>query len=321
MALLTVAGGSGATMMPSDSVHVQRLDPILADPRIEFAGLPPVIPMWVSPSCLSKRKRAASPLFSWRYAMRLRTCVIHVCGVIVGIGYTVNAHSQDHLINEAKAIIQRAIDAQGGREKLVQFERANLRTASNVQGTFVFMETWRDLRKRLQKQLVRYDQGGKKNVLIRVINENGLWEKNNEAETTKRDDAVFNVALDGLTTFHASLLFPLLDDKAYNLSYRGDFKIEGQLAQCIRVIKDKRPATDFFFDKATGLLVKQSTKDASTQMRGKVAEALFAEFRQLSGAKIATKTELRLDDHLLSEDYLIEIRPIAEFPKDTFAKP
>jgi hypothetical protein len=37
MALLTVAGGSGATMMPSDSVHVQRLDPILADPRIEFA--------------------------------------------------------------------------------------------------------------------------------------------------------------------------------------------------------------------------------------------------------------------------------------------
>jgi hypothetical protein len=55
MALLTVAAGSGATMMPSDSVHVQRLDPILADPRIEFAGLPPVIPMWVSPSCLSKK--------------------------------------------------------------------------------------------------------------------------------------------------------------------------------------------------------------------------------------------------------------------------
>jgi hypothetical protein len=50
-------------MMPSDSVQVQRLHPILADLRFEFAGLPPAITMWLSPSCLSKRKRAASPCF------------------------------------------------------------------------------------------------------------------------------------------------------------------------------------------------------------------------------------------------------------------
>jgi len=113
-------------------------------------------------------------------------------------------------------------------------------------------------------------------------------------------------------------LTPLLKDKAFELKALGESKFEGKTLVGVSVKHKKYKEVKLFFDKTTGLLVKI---DHMTNEEGKevLEEQLFADFKEFSGLKVATKETVIKDGKKNQEIVTEEFKPLEKVADKEFA--
>jgi hypothetical protein len=226
--------------------------------------------------------------------------------------------------DEARVIVEKAVKAHGGAEKVAKLKKAALRSKGKgkVQvagGIDITMEICAQDGKARQviegevannkfTQVVLFD-GKKFQIFINGM-EIKLGDKKTDDEIREK---VYAEKLTGLV---------FLGDKSIKLSPLGEVKVKDRPALGVRVSSEGHRDVNLFFDKEKGLLVKSETRTIDLQSgEEKSEEKILSDYKEFDGFLIPTRVTVLQDgkEHVTLE--IEEAKVTDSFDADTFTKP
>jgi hypothetical protein len=224
---------------------------------------------------------------------------------------------------DARAIVEKAVKAMGGQEKLARLNTCTLRAKGSIeagqQATFAEETSmrWPDY----YHFDLDFDFGGQKVKEVFVCASDKGWIKINED--------VMEMPKELLTTmkdYFYALMLPTnpaeLLSKEYTLSPLGEIKVGERIGVGVQASRKGRRDVNVYFDKETGLPVKAETNAPKMEGGQDVGqEFLLSEYKEMDGAQVATKLLWNQDGKKFVEREYLEIKPQDKFDDSTFAKP
>lgn len=220
---------------------------------------------------------------------------------------------------KAETILKASISALGGEARLARLERVYFRCKATLKGGTVEYEYWREAGDRA-KIVGSWEEGGKMFRVLRGFDGNDGWIKLNDEVTRTLTKAEWDQQ-DTSYENEVRALVPLLDGKRFKLALRADIETEGRRLASVRVTAPEHVEFDLYFDKTTRFLWKYSQKDTASEPRGKILDTYYGDYKDFDGLQYAVKSVMKINGQPFSEDEVIELRPVKEFPKGTFSKP
>jgi hypothetical protein len=223
---------------------------------------------------------------------------------------------------DAKAIIDKALKAMGGADKVAKFKAGSWKAkATGEEGgnkiTLTTEATWQGLDK------IRVDADAEFNGMTKkalfVINGDKGWMKHDEMvrDAPEGELPVIKEAFYALRMPH---LLPGLKDKAFTLSPLGETKVNDKPAVGITVAHKDHKDVSVHFDKETGLPVKSEVRVTNPGGKEFAIEYVYSDFKETDGVKHPMKITIKAD----REEVVVEVNEIKAKDKveeSEFAKP
>jgi hypothetical protein len=220
--------------------------------------------------------------------------------------------------DDPKAIIQKAIDAQGGAEKLGRFKggRAAVKGTVSVQGQQVPVTGEILFQYPLQAR-ARFELtfNGMKIPVIQLVNGEtvdisvaGMKQPIGPAETADLKESAYSSWLQQLT--------PVLADPMFQLKPLAESQFQGKALVGVQIGHPKHKDVKMYFDKATGLLTK--LERPSVEMGREVSEeTVYSEYKEFEGLKVPTREVATKDGKPQSDLMTTEYKPLEKVdPKE-----
>jgi hypothetical protein len=234
------------------------------------------------------------------------------------------AHGDDAA--DARAVLDRAVKAMGGKDKLARLQAVTWKGKGTLQIDAVTVTYTDELSAR---GLGRYnwqvaaELNARAIGLAIVFNGEKGWLKPDNAPAAvdfpKQYVPLFRADLRAVRL--AQHLLPLTD-KAYRLSHLGELKVGDRMAVGVKVSHKDWPDLDLLFDKETGLPVRAELRLKEGTDGPEVVHALtFDAYKETDGIKHFTKVTLRRDDKLTIEAEATEVTFPEKLDDSTFDKP
>lgn len=236
-------------------------------------------------------------------------------GVLLVLGGALRAGD-----DAARAIVDKALKAMGGAEKVAKFATGTAKCKishddNNQQITIAGQGAWHGQDKsRLDGDIT---VGGESHKLVFVINGEAGW--------LKKDNDVGD-APPGLATalkhvfYTMQMPYFLAAMKEKSIASQGEQSVDGKDAVVVSVAQKDFPDVSLYFDKETGLPVKSQTRITTPDNREVTVEFFFADFQDVKGVKHAMKRTLKAD----GKEFVIEVSEIEAKDKvedSDFARP
>jgi hypothetical protein len=226
---------------------------------------------------------------------------------------------------EAKAVLDKAIQALGGADKLEKMPAATWKST----GTFTAGDMKADLSDqwsvhgftKLRWELeISFSGNTQKGVL--VFNGDEGWGKGGDRPTEAVPKEVQPMLKADLHSARwADMLLPLRD-KAFTLSHLGEMKIDDRACVGLKIKHKDYPDVDLYFDKETGLPSRSDVRVKEPMASDETVHAFyFSDYKEFGGRKFATKIVLKRDDKTAMTMERSDIKPLEKLEDDTFAKP
>jgi hypothetical protein len=218
---------------------------------------------------------------------------------------------------DARAVIDRAIEAAGGEEKLAPFKSQSWSENGIFHGRG-------DPLPYMSKLAVEWPDKFRieiPHVLTIVLNGDRGWKKEGE-KTTEMSKAGLAENLEERYTGYVTTLVPLRD-KSFHLSLLKDAKIDGESAIGVQVSQAGHRDVKLYFDKSTGLLAKRESRIKDMDRGGKAAdeEIWYKNYKVVEGAKIPMKIVIMRDGKPYLEAATFALKPGAKLDPKLFEKP
>ena len=225
---------------------------------------------------------------------------------------------------DVRAIIDKAIKAQGGADKIAKYPASTFKISGTFYGLGEGIPYTGEWAVQGPKQIRFVIESKVMDVTFkftRVVNGDKGWVKIN-------DDVTSDMAKDELDEEKAKLyagwvqsLLPL-KDKSFELSLVGEAKVMDKPAIGIRVSKKGQRDVNLYFDKATSLMVKSELRTKDVMVGQEYTQVTyFQDYKDFQGVKRATKILQHKDDKRLVEGVITETRPMEKLEDSVFAKP
>jgi hypothetical protein len=188
----------------------------------------------------------------------------------------------------ARAVIQRAVDAHGGIDRLAKL-KSQVRTMKgelNFGGAVpATCEVSCELPGKSRWAYV-LDKGNQKAQITLVINGDKGWQAGGGGTKEMSKQQFDEVEEELYVLWITSLL--ALRDQGFELAALPEIKVADQPAAGVKVARKGRPDLKLYFDKKTGLLVKVERKgtEAGTEI---AREYFFSEPKEFDGLKLPTR--------------------------------
>jgi hypothetical protein len=241
-------------------------------------------------------------------------------GVLLMVSLVVRADDQADL----KAIVDKAIKAQGGEEKLSKLKAATSKSKGKVyvmgDGLDFTGEIAYQSPDRLSFQM-QIAIMGQNFAIGTIVNGDKGWKSFNgttqELEAEELAEAKENMYSEWVTH-----LYPL-KDPAFTLSALGEAKVGDNDAVGIRVSRKDHRDINFYFDKKTGLLLKRETRIKDFQSGGTemTQENLYSDYQEIDGIPNASKVTILRDGKKYVEAEATELKRVEKLDDSVFAKP
>jgi hypothetical protein len=224
--------------------------------------------------------------------------------------------------DEVQAILDKAIKAHGGAEKMA---RQALQTKSKgtveVMGmSLSFTEESTVQQPGQLKSVLQLDLNGMNITVTTVFDKTMGWIQV-PGKTIDMDEKVLTAVKEQLYMMSVAK-FTALKEKKEELSLVGDDKVDDREVVGIRVAAKGHKDVNLYFDKKTGLLAKvayRATDAATGQEVGE--ERIVQEYQDLDGVKVAKKVVVYHDGKKRLEAEVQEIKYLDKLDDSTFAKP
>jgi hypothetical protein len=248
---------------------------------------------------------------------RLLLLPLAVAGLLLGLASACRAE------DDAKTILDKAIKAHGGEEKLKKLKAGK----SKVKGTLTINDTEVDFTEESIAQLpdklkdtLSFEIMNTKITVVTIINADKASVKVNNKEEKLNDKAKAEVKEAGHLLRVSRLLG--LKDKKYTLSTLGEMKVEGKPALGIKVAAKGFRDIDLYFDKKTGLLVQTNRRGVDPQSGQEYAEErIVKEYQTVNGLPAAKKVLVKRDGKKFSEVEVVEVKMLDKVDENEFTLP
>jgi hypothetical protein len=225
---------------------------------------------------------------------------------------------------ELKALIEKAVKAAGGEEKLTKFKAATWKSKGTYHGMGVaipYTAEWAVQRPGQFRAEITSDVDGNKFTFAIVFNRDKGWRKFGN-DTQEMDKDMLAEQKQELHAQRVTTLVPLLKDKEITLSALGDSKIDNRPAVGVKVSQKGYRDVHLFFDKENYRLLKSEGR-VKDDMSGQEVnqEALYSEYKDVDGVMHPMKVVIKRDGKLYVEDETTEYKPLEKLDDSVFGKP
>jgi len=223
-----------------------------------------------------------------------------------------------------KAVIDKAIKAHGGLEKLDKFKM----TRMTVKGTLKFGEGETNIEMVFTSELpdkfrneMTMSVGGESIKAIEVFDGKKAWRRYGETteELTEEDD-LERIKQEAYHMYLESFV-PLAKDKELEISALDDEKIDGKAAAGLKIMKKGQKEYRMYFDKESGLLVKSWYKGKNDEDKEVDAEYVYRDYKDVQGLKVAMKIVLTYDGAKYMDVEVSELKVGEKADEGTFKEP
>lgn len=234
------------------------------------------------------------------------------------------ARSQDKDKDSARAIIEKAIEAQGGEKNSDKLK--NMRSKGKgsifIEGVEILFqnETYMQLPGKC-RIVSKLSVGGKEIDTVEVLNGDKSW-VNEDGETKEADEAGRTEMQTAVYVSYLTILTPLLREKQFELATLGESKVEGKAAIGIKVSAKGQKDVQLFFDKESLLLVKVSRSGIEPVSRKPInQEEFYSDYKLVDGVKQPHRFEVFQEGKRLSQGEWSQYTFPASLDEKLFGKP
>jgi len=247
----------------------------------------------------------------------LGTVLVTILGTSLGSP----ARAEDD--KDAKAIVDKAIKALGGEEKLSKVKAATWKAKGKInfggsESEFTSQATVRGL-DHFRSEFEGEFMGNKLKGVTVLAGDKG-WRKIGDMEMDLDKDSLANEKRTVYLTMIPVTLVPL-KEKAFKIKSAGEEKVGGKAAVGLKVTAPDGKDFTLYFDKEGGLPVKQVAKVLDFMGNEFTQETTFADYKEFQGIKKATKIESKRAREKFLEQQLTSFKVLDKVDPKTFAKP
>jgi hypothetical protein len=193
----------------------------------------------------------------------------------------------------ARAVIDKAVKAVGGADKLGRLKTATMKIKGPMQvGIQVMQFTGTASFAELDSFRIKGELDG--NELHGVMSFADAWLKRSDKVEAIHPEAFAGMQCLLHATRTATMLLPL-QDKAYTLTLGNEAKVDERRAILVKAKHKDHPAIDYYFDKETGLPLKVATRVKILFNEIVTYECTFADFRDKDGLKLCTSMTIVME--------------------------
>jgi hypothetical protein len=250
----------------------------------------------------------------------MRILIVSTWTVVLFVGSPAMVWAQD----EARAIIQRAIQAHGGADALgrVRADKVKFKGTLVLQGhnTPFTAETIVQLPSKY-KNVLEMNHNGDKHTIVHVINGKDIY-ITLDGRALKPEPAQLAEIRSGLELERAKRLLPLLEDKSYQLAVLEPMQVNDRPAVGVRITGRGRREMRLYFDKEFGLLVRAENRIDGGKGKEEVRQHFFfGDFKDIGGYKRPTKVHAYRDGKQIMDAELLDAKLLDKLDETEFAKP
>jgi hypothetical protein len=241
--------------------------------------------------------------------------------VIFLSGFAVHAATASD--QEARTIVDKAMDAMGGKEKLAAIRAATwtakgkfygFGASVDFQGTFAVEGVDKG------RTELTYDLNGQKWVMIAVCNGEKGWVKSNDM-LIELDKTAIDTQKEHAYFIELASLTPLArDEKGLTLSALGEAKVENTEALVVKVSRNDVPDVQLFFDKKTSLPIKAEWKSLIDK-KEQSFEFRLDNYQEVKGVKVAMKVVLKHNGKLFQDSEICDFTFVERLDDKSLEKP
>ncbi|HVS36410.1 MAG TPA: hypothetical protein VMS17_12660 [Gemmataceae bacterium] len=248
----------------------------------------------------------------------MRKIALTISAVALSLGAWAPAPPDD----EARAILERAVKAHGGFERLSRLHADRVTTQGVLivkdQETPFQTETTVQLPNQL-RNVIRL-QGEHKTVFVNIFDGDKVY-FTLDGQPEKVSDTLATELRETMQLNQAIRLAPLLTDKTYTLEALGELKIDDRSALGVKVTPKSGRELRMFFSKETGLLIK--TEHTIDDGGGKevVQEEMYSNFQDVEGFRRPMKIAVFRNGKKVMEAEVVDVKYLDKVDAAEFAKP
>lgn len=225
---------------------------------------------------------------------------------------------------EARAVLERAIAAHGGAEKLARYTAATMKIRGRLHNglgaacDFTGVTAAAPRKLRVEVYLTVPGRGLK---TVQVLNGGQGWmAHNDQVRPLSREE--LDEEKEHLYVGVVSHLVALRE-KHYRVEALGEADIYGREAVGLRVRRKGRRDVNLYFHKMTGLLLRTEclVKDLESGGREFVVETLYDDYRPVDGVQVAHRFTIRRDGRLYVQSEAVEVKVAERLDDRLFARP
>ncbi|MCI0459184.1 MAG: hypothetical protein L0Z62_19685 [Gemmataceae bacterium] len=253
-----------------------------------------------------------------------KTCVaVCVAGLALGLGGRLWSGEGE---NAPRKVIDRALKAQGGEDKLAKFRAVTMKGMGKFYGMgdegIPFTGEWTvqgDDQMRFVIEGRVMDQNFK---LVKILNGAKGWSRLNDGKSQPMGKDELQEEKEQIYQNWVAMLIPLRD-KRFKLATLGEVKVGKRAAVGVRVSREGRRDVNLYFAKDDGLLIKSEVTVKDIEGGGKelIQEELFDGYKEFQGVKQPTKLTIRRDGKRFVEVEVSELRLEEKVDPSLFAEP
>jgi len=224
----------------------------------------------------------------------------------------------------ARAIIEKAVKAYGGAEKLAAVKATRIKSKGTVDLNAQTFEFTSDAVHGAAGKLrtdFQLDLAGQQLTVIQVCDGVKAWFSVNGTTEELSGDPLKEQKQQA---HHArvSTLAPLLTDKAYTLTPLGEIKVHGKPAVGVKIAAKDQPDLEVYFDATTWLIAKMAFQSYDRISKKEVAREVFpSDYKEAGGVKYAGKLLIHLDGKKFIESEVTDCKFADAVDDSEFAKP
>ena len=251
--------------------------------------------------------------------MQIQRRVLWTLGFVLAAAFALHAAEQD----DAKNIIDKAIKAHGGQEKLAKLKAVTMRLKGTLHqpgGDVPFTGEMVTQGADQSRLVLDGESNGAKFTFVQVLNGDKGWHKINDDTQELNADQLAEAKEEAYESWAATLA--PLHDKAFDLSSLGEVKVEHRPAIGVRVSSKGHRDVNLYFDKELSLLIKSEirVKDEESGMEVN-QESTYSDFKEIDGIKEATKIVVKRDSKPFVEATVEQVKREEKADDSIFAKP
>jgi hypothetical protein len=219
--------------------------------------------------------------------------------------------------DQAQGIVDKAIAAVGGKEKLRKYQASTFADKGTYYGmgqglpyTGKYAVQWPD---QFRMEI--------ENVFVIVVTKDKGWLRTDQGTIEMTADQ-FSEQKENLYASWVLSLLPLTE-KGFRLSVMDEITVNDRPCASVKVSKEGHRDVKLYFDKKTGLMAKSIIREKAEELGGKEvdSETVYEDYRDVGGIKTAHKLTMKREGKLFVESQVTEVKYHEKLGDEVFAKP